>query len=198
MGWTCFNVDKADEKLEIERLVTFENEERAMRPVYAVRKGSIWYLAVEVQLKGTELKCSGYTLDQFGRYVFAAVILTSRSGSEWCYKDMEESMGPNEARAPKKLIGLLSETDIEYAINWRERCLQATGLTSRKVSHGDTIKLDEPLKFTDGAQRDTFKISKERTIFNKRATTRFICVDTGAVCRISKFMRRAWQHIEVA
>jgi hypothetical protein len=110
---------------------------------------------------------------------------------------MEESMGPCEANAPKKLINLLSDTDIEYATDWRTRCLQAAALTSRKVNHGDTIKLDEPLKFADGTKRDTFRISKERNIFNKRATTRFVCVDTGAVCSISKFMRRAWHHVDV-
>jgi hypothetical protein len=197
MGWMCYNVAPQDEKREIERLVTFETDDRSVRQIYTVKKGSTWFLAVEVTPKRENLDCSGYKPDQFGRYVFAVVILTSRSGSEWCYKDMEESMGPCEANAPKKLINLLSDTDSEYANNWRTKCLQAAGLTSRKVTHGDTIKLDEPLQFTDGTSRDTFRIYKGRDIFNKRATTSFVCVSTGAVCSISKFMRRAWHHVDV-
>jgi hypothetical protein len=99
MGWMCFNVDSHDEKREIQRLVTFETEDRSARSIHTVKKGSTWFLAVKVTLKRENLDCSGYKPDQFGKYVFAVVILTSRSGSEWCYKDMEESMGPAEANA---------------------------------------------------------------------------------------------------
>lgn len=196
MGWTCHYTPPRDERAEIEKLVTFENEDRAMRPVFTTRKGSVWYLAVEVTPKTDTTDSYGYEADALGRYVFAAVILTSRNNGEWCYKDMEESMGPCEAQAPQKLLDMLSPTTKEYALSWRERCKSNAALTGRKIAHGDTIQLAEPLTFSDGIERDTFIVKKERFAGYRRATTYFLCQKTGAQVRISKFMQRAWVKIE--
>ena len=192
MGWTCHYTPPRDERAEIERLVTFENEDRAMRPVFTTRKGSVWYLAVEVTTKTENADSYGYELDALGRYVFAAVILTRRDSGEWCYKDMEESMGPCEAQAPQKMLDLLSLTTKEYALEWRKKCKASAALTSRKIAHGDTIQLAEPLEFSDGIDRDTFTVQRERLAGAKRITTHFLCKKTGMVCRISRFMQRAW------
>jgi hypothetical protein len=35
---------------------------------------------------------------------------------------MDESMGPFECNCPKSILELLSPTDNEYALNWRENC----------------------------------------------------------------------------
>lgn len=196
MGWTCHYTPPRDERAEIERLVTFENEDRAMRPVFTTRKGSVWYLAVEVTAKADTTESYGYEADALGRYVFAAVILTSRSNGEWCYKDMEESMGPCEAQAPQKLLDMLSPTTKEYALSWRARCKAAAALTGRKIAHGDTIQLAEPLTFNDGIERDTFTVQRERFAGAKRTTTHFLCKKTGTACRISRFMQRAWVKVE--
>ena len=195
MGWTCYYTPPRDEKAEIEALVTFENEDRAMRPILTTRKGSVWYLAVEVTNKTDGAETYGYSSDSLGRHVFAAVILTRRGGGEWCYKDMEESMGPCEAQAPQKLLDLLSETDREYALSWRERCLKNAALTGRKVNHGDVIRFGEPLTFSDGTERDTFTVQRERFAGAKRTTTYFLCEKTGRACRISRFMQRAWVKV---
>lgn len=189
MGWTCYYTPPVDERSEIERLVTFENADRAVRPIYTVKNGTVWYMAVEVTLN-SDVETYGYELDSLGRYVFAAVILTSREGGEWCYKDMEESMGPAEARAPKKLLDKLSPTTKEYALSWRERCRQSAALTGRKIAHGDNIRLVEPLTFNDGIERDTFTVQRERFAGAKRTTTHFLCKKTGMACRISGFMQR--------
>jgi hypothetical protein len=55
--------------------------------------------------------------------VFAGVALLRycRDG-QFGYKDMDESMGPNEARCPKSILALLTPTDRPYAIEWRDRC----------------------------------------------------------------------------
>jgi hypothetical protein len=179
MGWTCLYSPPCDERAEIENLVTCENEDRAMRPILTIRKGTVWYLAVEVTLKAANQKSFDYEVDGLGRYVFAAVILTSRNNGEWCYKDMEETMGPCEAQAPLKLLNLLSETTREYAISWRERCKSYAAITSRKISHGDIIRLAQPIEFTDGVERSLFKVQRERFAGAKRQTTYFVCSETG-------------------
>ena len=65
MGWTCLYSPPRDERSEIEKLVTFENEDRAMRPIHTTKKGSVWYLAVEVTLKTVKPESNDYTLDGF-------------------------------------------------------------------------------------------------------------------------------------
>ncbi|AVL51236.1 hypothetical protein CEP88_00305 (plasmid) [Roseobacter denitrificans] len=163
-----------------------------MRPVLTTRKGSVWYLAVEVTLKTGTAEPHGYTVDALRRYVFAAVILTRRAQGEWCYKDMEESMGPCEAQAPHKLLDLLSPTTKDYALAWRERCKASARRSARKIAHGDTIQLAEPLTFNDGITRDTFTVQRERFAGARRITSRFLCKKTGMACRISRFMQREW------
>lgn len=196
MGWTCHYIPPRDERAEIEGLVTFENEDRAMRSLFTARKGSVWYLAVEVTLKNDSTKSHGYQIDVLGRYVFAAVILTRKDKGEWCYKDMEEGMGPCEAQAPQKLLDLLSPTTKDDALNWRERCGKSAALTARKIAHGDTIQLAESLEFNDGIARDIFTVKRERYPGATRVTTVFVCHKTGMACRISRFMQRAWVKVD--
>ena len=190
MGWTYhYNIPR-NERAEIEALCTFENEDRACRPIRTSQVGTVWYLAVEVQLKDLTAETYGYEVDAMGRYVFGVVILTRRSAGEWGYKDMDESMGPVEAQAPLALLDLLSPTTKEYAISWREQCRKTAAMRSRKIAHGDCIELTEPLMFKDGCERSKFRVEKVREPWAKRANTRFVCLETGATCRISGFKKR--------
>ena len=59
--------------------------------------------------------------------VFGAVFITSTCMKEYFnfgYKDMDETMGPGDCNCPKSIIALLSETDNEYALYWRQKCMQ--------------------------------------------------------------------------
>ena len=49
---------------------------------------------------------------------------TRYDDGSWGYKDIEESAGPNESRAPLGLIELLSnlKDPDSYAQDWRQRC----------------------------------------------------------------------------
>jgi hypothetical protein len=88
----------------------------------------------------------------------AFVFLTS--GGEGCgsrynfgYKDMGESMGPNEPVSASILAHLSPITDPNsYAHNWRQRCLEysASKNTSRAIKDGTRIKFAEPVKSTSG------------------------------------------------
>ena len=65
-------------------------------------------------------------------------------------------------------------------------------MRSRKIAHGDWIELTEPLMFQDGRKRSKFRVERVREPWAKRASTRFVCLETGATCRISNFMKRRW------
>lgn len=57
------------------------------------------------------------------REIFGVVILTStRNGSYFAYKLIDETMGPSECSCPKSILDVLTPTDNEYASNWRKRC----------------------------------------------------------------------------
>jgi hypothetical protein len=95
--------------------------------------------------------------------VFAAVCLVrynlrDKEGYIFGYKDMDESMGPCESECPASILALLTPTDSGYANEWR-KCCQAW-LTRPKPKFGDTLKFEEPVRFSDGAWRDTFTLVK--------------------------------------
>ncbi len=114
MGW-LFYTDRrvqtyADEKAEIARLCTFEGERRKTELVKACKVGSTWYAAAKVtSIDGSPVEDATYVTDADGSITFGAVFLTRYDDGCWGYKDMEESAGPVESRAPLSLLALLSE-----------------------------------------------------------------------------------------
>ena len=105
MGWLFYTDGRvqtcADEKAEITRLCTFEGDRRRTELVKACKVGSTWYAAARViNLDGTPVEDATYVTDADGSITFAAVFLTRYDDGRWGYKDMEESAGLNESRAP--------------------------------------------------------------------------------------------------
>lgn len=95
------------------------------------------------------------------RRVFAIVCLVNynlraKDGYIFGYKDMDESMGACETDCPSAILDLLTETDSEYAKQWREDCRKR--LKKRTPVAGEMIVLATPLKFTDGAVLSRFRI----------------------------------------
>lgn len=114
MGW-LFYTDRrvksyADEKAEITRLCTFDTDRRKTTLIKASKVGSTWYAAARVTaLDGTPIHDRTYMTDACGSITFGAVFLTRYDDGCWGYKDMEESAGPVEARAPLSLLNTLSD-----------------------------------------------------------------------------------------
>lgn len=107
--------------------------------------------------------------------VFAIIVLTRWFRGDYYnfgVKEMDESMGPNEARCPVRILDLLSPTTHEYALEWRQACrdLGARRATAAKVKRGDRVRFAEPLRFRSGAEhselifvaRNTFAVGHSR------------------------------------
>ena len=111
MGW-LFYTDRrvqtyADEKAEITRLCTFEGDTRKTELGKACKVGSTWYAAARVtNIDGTPVEDATYVTGADGSITFGAVFLTRYDDGCWGYKDMEESAGPVESRAPLSLLAL--------------------------------------------------------------------------------------------
>lgn len=121
MGWTlqCAKFydrkGNIDRKAECDDLYTWNNEETGdkCRVLKSTMVGATWYGACERSRPGQE------------PYVFAGVCLTSvdrHAHFDFGYKDMDESVGPMESSCPVSILRLLSPTEHEYALSWRERC----------------------------------------------------------------------------
>lgn len=127
MGWDWSNVPMnwkngryvIDRKAVCDGLLTQEEQEENGRwyPKQEVLKssmvGSVYYAAVQkTQKNGNSV-------------VWAAVFPTQVNTREYFnfgYKAMDETCGPNECQCPKGILALLTETDSEYAKDWRKRC----------------------------------------------------------------------------
>ncbi len=96
-------------------------------------------------------------------------------------------MGPYHYDCPASILDLLGPPGNEYAAKWREACRARLALTSRrKPRPGDMLVLAEPLTFTDGQSKRSFRVvqSGRKTILRR--------MNDGMGVKISKLMSRAW------
>lgn len=136
------------------------------------------------------------------RTVWAAVCLVrynprERKGYIFGYKDMDETVGPNEADCPPAILDLLTPTDHPYAQGWRTRCREnamARRALSRKPSPrpGQTIVFEEALLFSDGRRFDRFEAVAEpcshRCVLYREP-------QSGRLYRIPNVKKRAYRLI---
>lgn len=189
MGW-LFYTDRrvqtyADEKAEITRLCTFETDTRRTTLVKASKVGSTWYAAAKVEnLDGTSLDDATYFTDGDGTFTFGAVFLTRMDDGCWGYKDMEESAGPCESRAPLSILKLLSELKDpdSYAHAWRQRCRDWAAIPD--YAEGDKIKLASAVTLSDGSTCQIVTATHYKRGQQKRRCYRI--EETGSLVRLSK------------
>lgn len=200
MGWLVYNHVPPIIRDEIARLCGGDDGICRTCPVLISQRGSIWYAAVrsettEGRQENGLCPYGDYQTDAAGTYTFAAIFLTTTSKGEWGYKSMCETAGPADhaAHAPEKLLALLSETVNEHAIEWRARCRAHAAKLARPLQHGDVIRLAEPLRFTDGAELQTFRVCKEA--WRQRTRTVFVSTKTGGRYRISRIRSLNWTRI---
>ncbi|WP_305970519.1 MULTISPECIES: hypothetical protein [unclassified Mameliella] len=189
MGW-LFYTDRrvksyADEKAEIARLCTFETDIRKTVLLNACKVGSTWYAALRLtNVDGSPVEDATYATDDDGSITFGAVFLTRYDDGCWGYKDMEESAGPVESRAPLGLLALLSELkdSDSYAHAWRQRCRDWAAIPD--YDEGDRIKLAAPVTLTDGSTCQIVTATHYRRGGQKRRCYRI--EETGGLVRLSK------------
>jgi len=111
-------------------------------------------------------------------YGVAALVFLLRYKREFydfCYKDMDESMGPAERDCPERILRLLTAEPVGYAKGWREKCWSNVE-RKKKILLGKSFKLESPTRFGDGVYRQSFVHYK----YNN-----FKCLDTGVIVKLS-------------
>ena len=95
-------------------------------------------------------------------YVFGLVVLTRYSKGEFCYKFVDETMGPYQTQCPERILDLLSDPPTnEHAKQWREECRKAAVVAARAKSlvRGDVVGFSVRLRFGD--------VTKDRLTFER-------------------------------
>jgi len=112
MGWSFYDASHYMINGEVDRKAELDN---TFSDNYTVVKssmvGTTYYAAVHCKK----------TDEVFG---YAALTSSDKKGSgyNFGYKGMDETCGPNERKCPLSILRLLTPTDHEYAISWREGC----------------------------------------------------------------------------
>jgi hypothetical protein len=159
MGWTGISHDAPktyrEEKDFLTREFTFTTPYEEESTVVGMSKvGSVWYMAIRVT-GVTGAQSNHYVEDT--DYVFGMVIMTSRYHGEWQFKQITETSGPVDTKAPRKILKLLSElsdddsTSTKWAAQWRARCEEHINAkkTSLNLKIGDVVKLKTPVSFNN-------------------------------------------------
>ena len=100
--------------------------------------------------------------------VFAIVCLVrynrrDKEGMIFGYKDMTEHMGPCESECPAPILDLLTPTDSEYALKWRQRCRDHRAKQSRPPPRdGDLVVFVDRISFSDGYESNRFRFAKRQ------------------------------------
>lgn len=124
MGWTSYNAKfykqngEIDRKAEIDDMFARPNSNKVSYKVLkSAMVGSVYYGAIE--------RCELQTNQQIKREVFGLVVLTKVNMKDYYnfyYKEISEDCGPAEAKCPINILKLLTESDNENAVAWRNRC----------------------------------------------------------------------------
>lgn len=122
MGWvsqhaTYYKNGTVDRKAEMD--FYFKEEDTVggkyhLKTLKSAMVGSTYYAAIEKTDNGTQEK-----------EVFAVICLTEVDMKDYfnfSYKDMDETMGPCERKCPIGILDLLTQTDNQWANEWREGC----------------------------------------------------------------------------
>lgn len=166
MGWTGTHRPYGQSLREyFEESFNYENEERSARIIeYALVHMTTAYIAYEIHDKVKDEK-----------RVVAIVVLVrmTRDYYNLHYKEMDETMGPNEHACPMKVFKLLTplpEGEEQYAHEWRKR---VTEYHEAKAKHAafwktvevnDTIVFNRPLSFGSYGELDTFTLYQKRPL----------------------------------
>lgn len=146
MGWTGTHKDSGESLKEFfEGEFNHEKDGRCGTVLDCATKNNVSYLAYEVVENGSR------------KIVALICLLRYKNGDYYnvMYKDMDETMGIYEYNCPERILKLLTPTDNERANEWRKNCWKKIEKRKSriKLSAGDIIEFDEPVKFTFCSQK---------------------------------------------
>ena len=134
MGWTSYHLErdyatgKLDKKGELDRVYTWEYENKKVHVLKSMMVGNTYYAAVKTEnlLTGESEVWAGVAYVRIDPWEY----------NNFFYKDMDETVFP-EAKCPKTILDMLTPTKYETAIEWRQACRKYLEEKKNKVSLSD-------------------------------------------------------------
>ena len=166
---------QADVKAELDAIYTWSNNVRTSKVLKSqIVRGefhkSVYYAAVECREQPYHAAMRNDGTD--GREVYCVVVLIEDATErefDFMYKDMDEFAGPIEQHCPSNILDLLTETNSEWANDWRSRCREnaedevfRAKLSKLPLGSRIELTLDDELQFTFGNPGDTFTLVREQ------------------------------------
>lgn len=172
MGWTSYHAThykngKVDVKAECDAYYMEGLNAGHFEVVKSAMVGSVYYAAIRPLVKYAGKDENGNSVymprPENERKTFAEIMLTHVDSGDYynfSYKNIGEEAGPCESKCPVGIIKLLDETDSEWALAWRKRCLEYAEQKKSPNSIGK-LPVGSRIKFTDynGTERVLVKMS---------------------------------------
>lgn len=141
MGW-LFMRDMggyATPRSYLDNQFTYQRDTDRLTVLASAMVGSTYYAACE------------RLADDAERIVFGIVCLTktstgARDGCTFGYKDMDETVGPNESECPAAILDELTATNSEYALAWRALPRQPAREEARPGQADTEARADDHLR----------------------------------------------------
>ena len=147
MGWTSYHREKGDESNSEHFAKKFDSHYEIITDGTVE---NVFYAAIRDNRTGEV-------------FAFLALIQWTRGEYNFAYKDLEESSGPGDHKAPMKVLNALTPTTNEYALKWRAACRlhhEQRAFLRKQLKPGARIRLRHPRNFTDGTTLDTFTYTR--------------------------------------
>ena len=157
MGWTSYNAKyytrkgTVDRKRECDAYWLEGLNSGHFNVIRSTMVGSTYYAAVQPIQRRIGEDESGNSIyknipeDQ--RETFGVVMLTKTDMKDYFnfyYREMTEDVGPYESKCPKSILDILSPTESEYALAWRQRCIDyANTKDMRNLPIGTIIEFEK-------------------------------------------------------
>jgi len=187
MGWTETRAihrkanGQPDVKKELDAIYTWSDQIHVSKVLKSqiVRgefRKSVYYAAVE--RKEQPYHAAMRTDGTDGREVYCAVVLIDEPndpGFDFMYKEMDEFAAPTEQHCPASILDLLTETDHEWASEWRKACREnaedkAFRAKLARLPIGTEIEwqLDDDEQISIGNPGDRYTLVREQVGKQKR------------------------------
>ena len=137
MGWTGYMPTHYYQNGQVNRKAECDAifEGSSCQVLKSTMDGTTYNAAIQNIQRRVKNEDGTYKKDAEGRYVreevpeneratFGVVVLTSMRDGMFCYKDMDETMGPFYYDCPTSILKLLTPTENETANKWRTACYE--------------------------------------------------------------------------
>lgn len=182
MGWTSYHAiyyknGNVDRKRECDAYFEEGLNRGHFKIVKSAMVGSVYYAAVQSLRRYVGKDDNGNSIyepiPENEVDIWAAVFLTSVNNKDYYnfyYKDMDESVGPCECKCPSSILNLLSDTENQQALQWRQKCREYNEAANAKRKNpyslnklpiGSSITFECPFNSNCGVKKgDRITLSK--------------------------------------